>query len=194
MDCWAKKIIEQFNMTIQETKLKGVYLLQPRVFKDDRGFFYESYRKSMLQEVGIELNFVQDNVSKSAKNTIRGLHYQIQKPQDKLVSCLVGKVLDVAVDIRRDSPTFGESVAFELSEDNHYSLLVPKGFAHGFSVLTKEAVISYKCSDYYHKEGERGIFWNDKNLNIDWMVNDPILSDKDKQLPMLSELNKEDLF
>lgn len=181
-------------MTIIESELKGVFLIKPQIFDDERGYFYESYRENKLQEAGIDLKFVQDNVSKSSKNTIRGLHYQIQNPQDKLVSCLVGEVLDVAVDIRKDSPTFGKAISYLLSESNHHSLLVPKGFAHGFSVLSDIAIISYKCTDYYNKEGERGIRWDDQKLNIDWRVTNEILSHKDKELPLFTSLKEEDLF
>ena len=181
-------------MDIIEAELKGVFLIKPKIFEDSRGYFFESYRENMLQEAGVDLNFVQDNMSKSSKNTIRGLHYQIENPQDKLVTCLVGEVLDVAVDIRKNSPTFGKCTSFVLSQSNHYSLLVPKGFAHGFSVLSDEAIISYKCSDYYNKAGERGIRWDDSEIGVDWKVSNPILSDKDKELPLFSAIQEKDLF
>lgn len=181
-------------MNIKESRIKGVFVFEPQVFDDDRGYFFESFRKTRLEEIGFSSDFVQDNVSKSYEGTIRGLHYQIENPQDKLITCLKGEILDVAVDIRKDSPSFGNYVAFKLSEKNHRSLLVPKGFAHGFSVLSNEAIVSYKCSDYYNKEGERGIRWDDPLIRINWDVSRPILSDKDRRLPLFSSLNEEDTF
>jgi dTDP-4-dehydrorhamnose 3,5-epimerase len=181
-------------MNIKESRIKGVFVFEPKVFEDERGYFFEAFRQNQLREIGIDIDFVQDNVSKSYQNTIRGLHYQIENPQDKLVSCLKGEILDVAVDIRKDSSTFGNYVAYKLSEKNHRSLLVPKGFAHGFSVLSDEAVISYKCSDYYNKEGERGIRWDDPLIRINWDVTKPILSEKDKQLPLFSSIKEQDTF
>jgi dTDP-4-dehydrorhamnose 3,5-epimerase len=181
-------------MKISESRIKGVFVFEPNVFEDDRGYFFESFRKSHLEQIGFDLEFVQDNVSKSYQGTIRGLHYQIEKPQDKLITCLRGEVLDVAVDIRKNSPTFGNYVAYKLSEKNHRSLLVPKGFAHGFSVLSEEAIISYKCSDYYNKEGERGIRWDDPLIRINWDVSKPVLSEKDRKLPLFSSLKEEDTF
>ncbi|MEP1150212.1 MAG: dTDP-4-dehydrorhamnose 3,5-epimerase [Balneola sp.] len=181
-------------MEIIESRIKGVFVFEPKIFEDDRGYFFESFRKTHIQELGYDIDFVQDNVSKSFKGSIRGLHYQIENPQDKLVTCLKGEILDVAVDIRRDSPSFGNYVAFKLSEKNHRSILVPKGFAHGFSVLSDEAVVSYKCSDYYNKEGERGIRWDDPLIRVNWDVSRPILSDKDRRLPLFSSLKEEDTF
>jgi len=181
-------------MKITESRIKGVFLVEPKVFEDDRGYFFESFRNSQLKEAGFDIKFVQDNVSKSYQGTIRGLHYQIESPQDKLITCLYGEILDVAVDVRKDSPTFGNYVAFKISEKNHRSLLVPKGFAHGFSVLSESAIISYKCSDYYNKEGERGIRWDDPLIRINWDVSRPILSEKDKKQPLFSSLKEEDLF
>tara|TARA_R110002096_G_scaffold39845_3_gene108669 strand:- start:7890 stop:8435 length:546 start_codon:yes stop_codon:yes gene_type:complete len=181
-------------MRITDCKIEGIKLIEPRVFEDDRGYFFESFRDSIFKDTGIGVEFVQDNVSKSCQNTVRGLHYQIKSPQDKLVTCLKGTIIDVAVDIRKESPTFGQHLAFELSDENHRLLLIPKGFAHGFSVLSKEAIISYKCSDYYNPDGERGIRWDDPSVQINWRVNNPILSDKDKILPLLSLTREEDLF
>lgn len=181
-------------MKIKETGIPDVKIIKPRVFEDDRGCFFESYRESVLKEVGVDLRFVQDNVSVSVKGTLRGLHYQIEQPQAKLIQCLKGEILDVAVDIRRSSPTFGEHISYVLSEENHHGLFIPVGFAHGFSVLSNEAVISYKCSDYYNKSGERGIIWNDPGLNINWQTEQPVLSEKDRQNPLLSSLKEEDLF
>lgn len=181
-------------MKIEETVIPEVKLIEPRVFEDNRGYFYEAFRESVLLEGGIEARFVQDNVSKSVRNTLRGLHYQIANPQAKLVQCLHGKIMDVAVDIRRGSPTFGNYVAAELSSQNKQLLFIPEGFAHGFLVLSDEAVVSYKCSDYYNAAGERGIKWNDPEIGINWNIENPVLSEKDARLPLLSELKNEDLF
>ncbi|MEO9886422.1 MAG: dTDP-4-dehydrorhamnose 3,5-epimerase [Balneola sp.] len=181
-------------MNISESRIKGVFVVEPRVFEDERGYFFESFRHNQLKEAGINIEFVQDNVSKSYHGTIRGLHYQIENPQDKFITCLKGEILDVAVDIRKGSPTFGNYVAYKLSEENHRSLLVPKGFAHGFSVLSEEAIISYKCSDYYHKPGERGIRWDDPTIRVNWGVSKPIISEKDKKLPLFPSIKEQDTF
>lgn len=181
-------------MKITESRISDVKLIEPSVFEDQRGYFFESYRASVLKEAGITHDFVQDNISKSYRDTVRGLHYQIIQPQAKLVSCPKGVILDVAVDLRRDSPNFGNYVAFKLSEENHRMLYIPIGFAHGFSVLSDEAIVSYKCSDYYHAEGERGIRWDDPLIRINWDVTKPILSEKDRNLPLFSSLSEEDIF
>jgi len=181
-------------MKISETRIPAVKIIEPRVFEDDRGYFFEAYRKSILYEAGIEEEFIQDNVSKSYRNAIRGLHYQIQNPQAKLVQCLRGSVLDVAVDLRQDSPSFGNYVAIKLSDVSKRMLYVPKGFAHGFSVLSDEAIVTYKCSDYYNAEGERGVRWDDPLIRINWDVSRPILSEKDRKLPLFSSIKEEDLF
>lgn len=181
-------------MNITETRIPAVKIIEPKVFEDDRGYFFEAYRESMLKEAGIEENFVQDNVSKSYKNTIRGLHYQIINPQAKLVQCLKGAILDVAVDLRQNSPTFGNYIAIKLSDVSKRMLFIPKGFAHGFSVLSDEAIVSYKCSDYYNAEGERGVRWDDPLIRVHWDIARPVLSEKDRKLPLFSSLNKEDLF
>lgn len=181
-------------MEIVETTIPDVLLLKPEVYKDDRGFFLESYREEHLQSKNIDVHFVQDNLSKSQKNTIRGLHYQIECQQDKLLMVMQGAILDVAVDLRKDSPTFGGYVAMELSAENKHQMFIPKGFAHGFSVLSDEALVYYKCSDYYYPEGERGLFWDDPELDIDWKVSDPIISEKDQDQPQLHEIRNKDLF
>lgn len=181
-------------MKISETRISAVKIIEPRVFEDDRGYFFEAYRKSILAEAGIEEEFVQDNVSKSYRNTVRGLHYQIKNPQAKLVQCLRGSILDVAVDLRQDSPSFGNYVAIKLSDVSKRMLFIPKGFAHGFSVLSDEAIVAYKCSDYYNSEGERGVRWDDPLIRINWDVSRPILSEKDRKLPLFSSLKEEDLF
>ena len=179
-------------MNIIETEIQGVYIIEPKVFGDNRGYFFESYsRREFEAKVG-PVEFVQDNESKSCYGVVRGLHFQ--KPphaQAKLVRVVKGKVLDVAVDLRKDSPTYGRHVSVELSEDNHRQVFIPKGFAHGFSVLSEEAVFQYKCDDYYAPETECAIAWNDPELNIDWRIpaDQVILSEKDKRHPELKDLN-----
>ena len=179
-------------MNIIETEIQGVYIIEPNVFGDSRGYFFESYsRREFEAKVG-PVEFVQDNESKSCYGVVRGLHFQ--KPphaQAKLVRVVKGKVLDVAVDLRKDSPTYGRHVSVELSEDNRRQVFIPKGFAHGFSVLSEEAVFQYKCDDYYAPETECAIAWNDPELNIDWRIpaDQVILSEKDKRHPELKDLN-----
>ena len=170
-------------MLVEPTDIPEVLLITPKVFRDSRGYFLESFNNKHLP-----FNFVQDNQSFSLKNTIRGLHYQVVKPQGKLVRAIKGRILDVAVDIRKDSPTFGNYVAVELSSDNFKQLYVPEGFAHGFSVLSDEAEVLYKTTDYWYKEHDRSINFNDPELNIDWMLEGiPILSDKDKDAVFLKD-------
>ena len=173
-------------------KIKDVILVKPKVFGDNRGFFMESYKKSEFFENGITVEFNQDNHSKSAKNVLRGLHYQ-EPPyeQAKLVRCSRGKIFDVAVDIRPNSSTFGQYVKVELSEDNKNMLYIPTGFAHGFVALTDEVEILYKASGEYNKEADRGILWCDEDINIEWGIDfEPILSEKDKNQPKLKEIIK----
>ena len=175
--------------------LNGVKLIRPKVFFDDRGFFYESYKKSVLDQFGIKSEFVQDNISKSKRNTVRGLHYQVGNfAQGKLCQVLYGKVLDVAVDIRFGSPTYGQYKAFELSDENNLIVYIPSGFAHGFSVLSEEAVFSYKCTAYYDKLSERAIRFDDPTLNINWLVDNPILSEKDKLNKWFLEIEKDFVY
>lgn len=181
-------------MDFIKTDIEDVLQLKPVVHGDRRGFFLETYRKKLLAEYGIQIDFVQDNLSKSQQNTLRGLHYQIEQPQDKLVMVMQGTILDVAVDLRKDSDTFGRHTACILSDENRHQLFIPKGFAHGFSVLSHEALVYYKCSDYYHPEGERGLKWNDPELGIDWRISDPVISEKDKKQPLLNEIPNKDLF
>ena len=178
-------------MKVIKTNIDGVLIIEPTVFGDSRGYFFESYNKQRFNEAtGLNINFVQDNQSKSCYGVLRGLHFQ--KPpyaQSKLVRCVRGKVLDVAVDIRKSSPTFGKYIAVELTEDNHRQLFIPHGFAHGFVVLSEEAIFQYKCDNFYHKESEGAIAWNDPEINIDWSIpfDDVILSDKDKVNPSLKD-------
>lgn len=168
-------------MKILPTRLPGVLVLEPKVFGDSRGFFFESFNRRIFAEAtGMELDFVQDNHSRSAKGVLRGLHYQIKQPQGKLVRVVRGAVFDVAVDLRRSSPTFGRWDGVELSEDNQRQLWVPPGFAHGFVVLSESADFLYKTTDYYAPEHERCIIWNDPDIGIDWPLQNPQLSAKDQ--------------
>ena len=169
-------------MKILPAKIPDVLIIEPQVFQDDRGFFFESYNhKAFSEKTGITANFVQDNHSFSKQNVLRGLHYQISQPQGKLVRAIAGSILDIAVDIRKTSPTFGESVSCILSADNKRQLWVPVGFAHGFVVLSETAEVLYKTTDYYAPQHERCILWNDPDLAIDWSVtNPPIVSAKDR--------------
>ena len=169
-------------MNVIRTAIPEVVLIEPKVFGDARGFFFESFnQKAFNDATGTNHQFVQDNHSRSAKGVLRGLHYQIQQPQGKLVRVVRGAVFDVAVDIRKSSTTFGRWVGVELSEDNQHQLWVPPGFAHGFLVLSDLADFLYKTTDYYAPQYERSILWNDSDLNIDWPIGEPILSNKDRQ-------------
>lgn len=174
-------------MISEETKLKGCFVIEPQIFKDSRGYFFESFnQKTFNQIIGKEIVFVQDNESYSSRGVLRGLHYQKGKfSQAKLVRVIKGKVLDVAVDLREESLTYGEHIKVELSAENKKQLFVPRGFAHGFVVLSDTAIFSYKCDNYYHKESEGGIIYNDKTLDIDWLLDETelIISEKDQALP-----------
>ena len=178
-------------MEVEKTAIPGVFIIKPRIFGDDRGYFFESFNeRDFTQAVG-EIKFVQDNESKSRYGVVRGLHFQ--KPpfaQSKLVRVIVGSVLDIAVDIRKGSPTFGKHVAVELTAENHLQFFMPKGIAHGFAVLSQEAVFQYKCDNFYAPQSEGAIAWNDPALAIDWRIpeNEAILSEKDKNHPLLSEI------
>lgn len=179
-----------------ETKIKDVILVEPKVFGDSRGFFLESYKKSDFAKAGIEVDFNQDNHSKSSKGVLRGLHYQLApKTQAKLVRCAKGKIFDVAVDIRSGSETFGQWVGYELSEENKKMLYIPEGFAHGFVVLSDEAELLYKASEEFCPELDRGIRWNDPDINIDWNIDvEPLISEKDSTQPFLKNLKSEELL
>ena len=179
-------------MEVIKTKIDGLLILEPRIFEDSRGYFFESFsQKDFNQQVG-PVVFVQDNESKSSYGVMRGLHFQ-RPPftQSKLVRCVKGSVLDVAVDIRKGSPTYGQHVAVELTEDNHRQFFIPKGFAHGFSVLSETAVFQYKCDEFYHPESEGGVSILDETLNIDWRIptDKAILSDKDTKHPLLKDFD-----
>lgn len=177
-------------MTIELTHIPGLIIIHPTVFSDDRGYFFESYNSDQFKEAGIDVQFVQDNQSKSVYGVLRGLHYQLNPfAQAKLVRVLDGKVLDVVVDIRKDSPTYGSKFSIELSGENKKQLFIPRGFAHGFTVLSKTAVFYYKCDNFYSKESEAGIRFDDPDLNIDWQIQskDAILSEKDRILPGIKD-------
>ncbi len=176
-------------MQLIETAIPDVKILKPRVFGDERGFFMESYnRKTFYELVGEDIEFVQDNHSRSSKNVLRGLHYQIKQPQGKLVRVMSGEVFDVAVDLRRSSPYFGKTVSTILTAQNHEQMWIPPGFAHGFLVLSEQAEFLYKTTDYYAPEYERTLLWNDPELAIDWPLSvEPLLSGKDKQGLVLSK-------
>ena len=176
-------------MKINKTFIEDLLIIEPQLFKDDRGFFYESYNKNNLDKV-INIVFVQDNESKSHKGVVRGLHFQ-RPPfeQNKLVRCVSGKILDVAVDLRTNSKTYGKSFSIELSSENNKQLFVPKGFAHGFQILSEEAIVNYKVDNFYNPNSESGIIWNDKDLSIDWNLDlKPILSIKDLTFSLLQDL------
>ena len=171
------------SMKIEKTTIPDVLILTPKIFGDERGFFLESYNQNTLESAGIKMEFVQDNHSRSSKGVIRGLHFQKKKPQGKLVRCIQGEILDVVVDIRFDSPTFGSVLTVKLNQENKKQVLLPPGFAHGFSVLSDTAELLYKVTDFYNPQDEAGIRWDDPGLAIEWPIEDPILSDRDQELP-----------
>lgn len=177
-------------MNVIKTAIDGVVIIEPRLFPDERGYFFESYEKKEFEAKVRPINFIQDNESRSSYGVLRGIHYQKgEHAQSKLVRCVVGRVLDVAVDLRKGSPTFGQHVAVELTEDNHRQFFIPRGFAHGFSVLSDVAVFQYKCDNYYCPESEGAIAWNDPALGIDWRIpaDKVILSPKDLHYPLLKD-------
>lgn len=180
-------------MEIVETRIPDVKMIKPKVFGDERGFFMETWNEKAFREAGIDATFVQDNHSRSVKHTLRGLHYQVKQPQGKLVRCTRGKVFDVAVDMRKDSPTFGQSVGEILSEENQQQLWVPPGFAHGFLVLSESADFQYKCTDFYAPEHERAIHWADKKISVEWPLTNgeqPLVSPKDEQALSFEQADK----
>jgi len=179
---------KKIEMEVIKTKIPDLYIVKPKVFEDERGYFFESYNKEAFLRLGIDQNFVQDNESKSAKGVLRGLHFQ--KPpftQGKLVRVMSGSVLDVAVDLRKSSSTFGNWVSVELTQDNKWMYWVPPGFAHGFITLEENTVFFYKCTNVYNKDSEGCIRWNDPKLNINWKIDKPILSDKDNTAPFFKD-------
>ncbi len=182
------------TMNVIPTKLDGVIIIEPDVFGDHRGFFLETYQADRYQKADVHPRFVQDNLSFSVANTLRGLHYQITRPQAKLVQVITGEIFDVAVDIRAGSSTFGQWVGVRLSEKNHRQLYIPEGFAHGFCVLSRSAHFIYKCSDFYFPDDEGGVLWSDPEIGIDWPVSTPIISEKDAGLSPLSHIPRESLL
>jgi len=182
-------------MEFKELSILGLYLVTPKVFGDGRGFFKETYNTIEFKNAGIDIDWVQDNHSRSLKNVLRGLHYQRgDMAQDKLVRVARGKVLDVAVDLRKGSPTFSKYEKVELTDDNHCMFFIPKGFAHGFLALSDIVDFEYKVSNFYSPEDDRGIMWNDPDINIDWDIKKPLLSEKDTKHPFLKDILGEDLF
>jgi len=180
-------------MKVIPTNLEGVLVIEPRVFEDERGFFMETYHEQRYREYGIDRTFVQDNLSFSVKNTLRGLHFQRKKPQAKFVQVIAGEIFDVIVDIRPGSATFGKWEGFTLSDRNNRQVFIPEGFAHGFCVLSETAYVTYKNSDLYAPQDEGGIIWSDPSIGIDWPVKEPIISKKDGDHPRLRDLTDEQL-
>tara|TARA_B100000287_G_C20461216_1_gene713461 strand:+ start:342 stop:890 length:549 start_codon:yes stop_codon:yes gene_type:complete len=175
-------------LNIERQELRDVLLLKPRVYNDNRGYLFESFKESIFEEIGLSLKFVQDNeVYSNSAGIIRGLHYQLEKPQGKLIHVIAGSIKDIAVDIRTNSPEFGKSMAINLDSKSHNMVFIPEGFAHGYLVLEHNTIVQYKCTNYYDSHSECGIFWNDKDLDIDWGVSDPIISHKDSELPKLKD-------
>ncbi len=175
-------------MIIEHQILENVLLLKPNIFKDKRGYFFESFRESIFEENGYNIKFVQDNeVFSRHRNIIRGLHYQLEKPQGKLMQVITGAIADVVVDIRVGSPDFGKSIMIKLDGKTHNMIYVPEGFAHGYLVLEDNTIVHYKCTNYYDPSSEYGIKWNDQDINIPWDISSPIISDKDKILPKLKD-------
>ena len=182
---------DQPIVRVLDTPFKELIVVEPRLYRDARGVFWETFQEERYRDAGIPGPFVQDNFSWSVRHTLRGLHYQLQRPQGKLVPGVLGVVFDVAVDIRRGSPTFGQWYGVELSDQNMRQLYIPPGFAHGFYVLSEKAGFLYKCSDYYHPAGERGIVWNDPSLNIAWPTAVPLLSPKDQAFGTLAAMQED---
>ena len=174
-------------MIVKNTLLDGVKIITPTVFEDERGYFFESYKAPIFENNYLPISFVQDNEVKSTKGVLRGLHYQCNRPQGKLVRVISGSILDVAVDIRKGSPTFGQSEIVHLTEENNKMLYIPEGFAHGYLVTSSESIVVYKCTDIYDPNDQYGIIWNDETIGVDWMYDSPILSEKDLMLPALND-------
>ena len=174
-------------MIVKNTSLDGVKIITPTVFEDERGYFFESYKTPIFKNNELPINFVQDNEVKSTKGVLRGLHYQFTRPQGKLVRVVSGSILDVAVDIRKGSPTFGQSEIVHLTAENNKMLYIPEGFAHGYLVTSSESIVVYKCTDIYDPNDQFGIIWNDETIGVDWTYDSPILSEKDLMLPALND-------
>ena len=167
---------------IEDSEISGIKIITPQIYEDNRGYFFESYNANDFKKLGLPTKFLQDNQAFSKKNTLRGLHYQLKYPQGKLVRVILGEIFDIAVDIRRGSPTFGKYEGVHLSDKNNKIMYIPEGFAHGYAVLSESAIFQYKCTELYHPEDEYGLLWNDKDLNIEWPVKKPILSQKDENI------------
>jgi len=180
-------------MKILPSSLPEILIIEPSVFQDERGFFIETYQQRRYTEAGIESIFVQDNLSRSVRGTLRGLHYQVKQAQAKLIQVIEGTIFDVALDIRRGSPYFGQWTSVHLSDENKRQLFLPEGFAHGFCVLSESAQVVYKCTDFYAAEDEGGVLWSDPTLAIAWPISEPLLSEKDSQLPCLADILPERL-
>lgn len=180
-------------MKIITSPMEGILIIEPKIFNDKRGFFMETYNQARYNESGINATFVQDNLSYSQKNTLRGLHFQIKHPQAKLIQVISGEIFDVAVDLRPGFATFGKWTGFYLSSENRRQVFIPEGFAHGFCVLSESALFHYKCSDFYAQDDEGGIIWSDPDIGIEWPVKNPIISEKDKQYHKLSDLTAHEL-
>ena len=174
-------------MIVETTTLDGAKIIRPNVFDDSRGYFFEYYKSTIFSEYGLPTNFVQDNEVKSTKGVLRGLHYQLKNPQGKLVRVVLGSILDVAVDIRIGSPTFGKAEMVDLSSENRKMLYVPEGFAHGYMVTSEESVVIYKCTNIYNPDDEYGIKWNDETIGLKWNYDSPIISKRDLSLPALKD-------
>lgn len=181
-------------MNVIPTPLTGVVVIEPKVFEDARGFFMETHQQQRYREAGIDRVFVQDNISFSKRRTLRGLHYQLPKAQAKLVQVITGEIFDVAVDIRKSSPTFGKWTGVCLSADNHRQIFIPEGFAHGFCVLSDTSHVLYKCTAFYSPRDEKGILWSDPRIGIEWPIKSAVLSEKDRVYPLLSDLTPQEVF
>jgi dTDP-4-dehydrorhamnose 3,5-epimerase len=181
-------------MHLEKTDLPGVLIIQPKVFSDNRGYFMETYHRKRYRDHGIEYDFVQDNLSRSVKDTLRGLHFQVRRPQAKLIQVVWGEIFDVAVDIRGDSPAFLQWTGAYLSGENKHQMIIPEGFAHGFCVLSETALVWYKCSDFYVPDDEGGIHYLDPTVGVDWPVKTPRVSEKDRRLYFATDLSPSDLF
>lgn len=188
---YLNSLIEKLNsMKVKELEIPGAFLISPDRYSDQRGHFFESYSERRYRDIGINQNLVQENVSFSKHKVLRGLHFQTNQTQGKLVYALAGSVFDVAVDIRRGSPTFKKWISCDLSAENGFQMWIPPGFAHGFCVTSESALFVYKCSDYYDSESEVSLAWNDPVIGIDWPIDDPLLSEKDDSLPSIDEIDQ----
>ncbi len=178
---------------VEKSEIPEIKIITPKIYEDDRGYFFETYNENNFKKLGLPTKFLQDNQAFSKKGTLRGLHYQLRFPQGKLVRVAKGEVFDIAIDIRQGSPTFGKYEGVHLSDKNNKIMYIPEGFAHGYAVLSESAIFQYKCTEIYHPEDEYGVLWNDNDLNIDWPVHNPNLSQKDKNLPTMKSIDNKHL-